>query len=109
MEGHQMAGDDTTQNSVSRKRRRYNRHAILGFHGKFVNGRRAVILQYNVHTCIYTVRSKDFRTDIFKYRRHMRKTHLFSFKISSIGIHTDFCAVVQLLRGCRKFLFLDLL
>jgi hypothetical protein len=33
----------------------------------------------------------------------------FKFKISSIGIYTGFCAVVQFMKSCRKFLFLDLL
>jgi len=33
----------------------------------------------------------------------------FLLKISSIGIYTGFCAVVQFLKSCRKFLFLDLL
>jgi hypothetical protein len=31
------------------------------------------------------------------------------FKISLIGIFTGFCAVVQFLKSCWKFIFLDLL
>ena len=40
------------------------------------------------------------------------KTHtVLQFKISSIGVYTytGFCAAVQFLKSCRKFLFLDLL
>ena len=33
----------------------------------------------------------------------------FKFKISPIGIYTGFCVVVEFLKSCRKFLFLDLL
>jgi hypothetical protein len=39
----------------------------------------------------------------------MKKAHnFFLFKISSIGIYTDVCTVVQFLKSCQKFLFLDL-
>jgi hypothetical protein len=38
-----------------------------------------------------------------------RNLTFFKFKISSVGIYTGFCAVVQFLKSCRKFLFLDLL
>ena len=59
----------------------------------------------------YTVRSKSFRTDFFfKSKTHVVDVYLFFvFKINSIGIYTGFCAVVEFLRSCRKFLLFDLL
>ena len=60
--------------------------------------------------CLYTVRSKSFRTDYFKNRRHVRKSHTFFLsKRSPFDIYTCFCAGVQFLKSCRKFLFMDLL
>ena len=59
----------------------------------------------------YTVRSKSFRTDFFLNQRHIQEdTHLFffKFKISSIGIYTGFCMVVQFVKSYRKFLLLHL-
>ena len=46
-------------------------------------------------------------TFFLKNRRRMRKTHsfYFKFKLSPMGIYTGSCAVVQLLKSCRKFLF----
>jgi len=59
---------------------------------------------------MYTVRSKSFRISFlieYALGKH------FLFKISSISIyiyiHIGFCAVVQFLKSCRKFLFLDIL
>jgi hypothetical protein len=68
----------------------------------------------HIHTHIHTHTHtnnvvQNFRTDFFKNRRHMRKTRLFLFKISSSGTYTGFWAFVQFLISCRKFLFLDLL
>jgi len=69
-----------------------------------------VTLYINVTWLTYTVRSKRFRTEFFENRRNMRKTHtFFLFKLSSIGIYTGFCLVVQFQKSCWKFLFLDLL
>ena len=46
-----------------------------------------------IYIYIYTLRSKSFKTDVFKNRRHMRKTNtFFLLKIRSIDIY-------RLLRG----------
>jgi len=60
----------------------------------------------------YTVRSKRFRTVFFfKFEDTWGRLipFFFKFKISSFGIYTGLCAVVQFLKSCRKFLFLGLL
>ena len=54
---------------------------------------------------IYSAVQK-FMTDFFTNQRHRA---FFDFKISTIGIYTGFCVVVQFLKSCRKFLFLDFL
>ena len=66
---------------------------------------------YHIHKCnrtyIHTQYGPRFRAEFFENRRNMRKTYtfLFIFKISSTGIYTGFCTVVQFLKSCRKFLF----
>ena len=50
--------------------------------------------------------SKVIGMIFFLNQRHIL---FFLFKIKSIGIYTGFCAVVQFLKSCQKFLFLELL
>ena len=49
-----MAGDETTHNSDSWKTRWYVKDTTnRGVHGSGLKGRRALILQYNTHTCMH--------------------------------------------------------
>jgi hypothetical protein len=54
--------------------------------------------------CIHSA-IQNFRNTVFL----IEDIPVFLFKISSTGIYTGFCADVQFLKSCRKFLFLDLL
>ena len=59
----------------------------------------------HTHKHTHTVRFKSFWTDFLKIEDTWERHVPFLFKISSIGIYTDFCVVVQFLKSCRKFLF----